>query len=173
MIGFGQGTQIGKSSSRALEVPRHDINSCIKRIDKDMIGFGRETQIGKSSSRAPEAPMHEINTCVKRIDKEMTGFGQGTQIGKSSSRALDAPRYEINTFIRELIRKCWVLDKELRLGPYSNILTTIHKRIIFLFKSLINLLLDGFSSHGLIFHYSDHLHTPITFLSNPLCSPSD
>ena len=54
MIGFGQGAQIGKSSSRALEAPRHEINTFIKGIDKEMIGFGQGTQIGKSSSRPPQ-----------------------------------------------------------------------------------------------------------------------
>ena len=38
--GFGQGTQIGKSSSKALEAPRLEINTFIKRIDKEKIGFG-------------------------------------------------------------------------------------------------------------------------------------
>ena len=41
MIGFGQGTQIGKSSSRALEAPRHEINSCIKGTEKEMTGCGQ------------------------------------------------------------------------------------------------------------------------------------
>ena len=50
MICLGQGTQIGKSSSRAIEAPRHDINTCVKRIDKEMIGFGQGTLVGKSSS---------------------------------------------------------------------------------------------------------------------------
>ena len=49
MIGFGQGTQIGKYSCRALEAPRHDINSFMKRIDREFIGVGLGTQIGKSS----------------------------------------------------------------------------------------------------------------------------
>ena len=40
-----------------------------------------------------------------------------------------------------------------RMCSYSTIVTTLHKPITFLFKSLMNLLLDGFSSHGLIFHY--------------------
>ena len=39
-IGFGQGTQIGKSSSRALEATRLEINTFIKRLDKEKIGFG-------------------------------------------------------------------------------------------------------------------------------------
>ena len=39
-VGFGQGAQIGKSSSRALEAPRLEIISSIKRIDKEKIGFG-------------------------------------------------------------------------------------------------------------------------------------
>jgi len=39
-IGCGQGAQIGKSSSRALEAPRLDINMCLKRIDKEQIGLG-------------------------------------------------------------------------------------------------------------------------------------
>ena len=47
MIGLGQGTQIGKSSSRAIEAPRHEINICINRIDAEMIGFGQRTQVGK------------------------------------------------------------------------------------------------------------------------------
>ena len=38
--GFGQGTQIGKSSPRVLEAPRLEINIFIKRIDKEKIGFG-------------------------------------------------------------------------------------------------------------------------------------
>jgi len=33
MIGFGQGAQIGKSSSGALEAPRYEINTFIKRIE--------------------------------------------------------------------------------------------------------------------------------------------
>ena len=41
MIGFGQGAQIEKPSSRALEALRHEVNTCIKRIDKEMIGFGQ------------------------------------------------------------------------------------------------------------------------------------
>jgi len=64
MIGFGQGTQIGKSCSRALEAPRHEINTFVKRIDKEMTGFGQRTQIGKSSSRP-----------LKRIDEEMIDLG--------------------------------------------------------------------------------------------------
>ena len=47
--GFGQATQIGKYSCRALEAARHDINSFMKRIDKEFIGVGLGTQIGKSS----------------------------------------------------------------------------------------------------------------------------
>jgi len=35
MIGFGQGTQIGKYSCRAPEAARHDINSFMKSIDKE------------------------------------------------------------------------------------------------------------------------------------------
>jgi len=69
MTGLGQGAQIGKSSSRALEAPRNEIKIFIKRIDKEMIGVGQGTQIGKSSSRAIEAPRHEIKNCIKRIDK--------------------------------------------------------------------------------------------------------
>ena len=38
-IGFGQGTQIGKSSSRSLEASRLEINTFVKRIDKEKIGF--------------------------------------------------------------------------------------------------------------------------------------
>jgi len=58
MIGFGQGAQIGKSSYRALEAPRHEIKTFIKRIVKKMICFGQGAQIGKSSSGALEAPRH-------------------------------------------------------------------------------------------------------------------
>ena len=71
-----QGNQIGKSSSRALGAPRHEITTFIKILDKDMIGLGRGTQTVKSSSRAIEAPRHEINSCIKRIDVEMIGFAQ-------------------------------------------------------------------------------------------------
>jgi len=39
MIDFGQGAQIEKSSSRALEAPRHEMNTFIKRIAREMIGF--------------------------------------------------------------------------------------------------------------------------------------
>ena len=42
------------------------------------------------------------------------------------------------------------------MGSYSTILTTLHKPVAFLFKSFMNLLLDGFNSHGLIFHYFNH-----------------
>ena len=49
---FGQGAQIGKSSSRSLEAPGLEINIFIKRIDKENIGFGQGIQIAKSSSRA-------------------------------------------------------------------------------------------------------------------------
>ena len=65
---MGLGTQIGKSSSRAIEAPRHEINTCIKRIDKEMICFGQGTKVGKSSSGALEAPMHDINSFIKRIE---------------------------------------------------------------------------------------------------------
>jgi hypothetical protein len=37
MIGLGRGTQTVKSG--AIEAPRHEIHSCIKRIDVKMIGF--------------------------------------------------------------------------------------------------------------------------------------
>ena len=37
--GFGQGTQIGKSSSRAPEASRLEINTFVKRSDKERIGF--------------------------------------------------------------------------------------------------------------------------------------
>jgi len=47
--GFGQATQIEKYSCRTLEAARHDINSFMKRIDKEFIGVGLGTQIGKSS----------------------------------------------------------------------------------------------------------------------------
>jgi len=30
-----------KSSSMALEAPRHEVNTFIKRVDKEMIGFGQ------------------------------------------------------------------------------------------------------------------------------------
>ena len=48
-------------------------------------------------------------------------------------------------------------------GSYSIILTTLPEPIAFLFKSFMNLLLDGFSGHEPIFHYSDTLHKPIIF----------
>jgi len=73
-------------SSRALEDPRPEISTFIKRIDKETIGFGQGAQIGKSSYRALGAPRHTIYIFIKRIDKEMVAFGQGTQIEKSSSR---------------------------------------------------------------------------------------
>ena len=38
-IGFGQGTQIGKPSSRALEASRLETNTSVKRIDKEKICF--------------------------------------------------------------------------------------------------------------------------------------
>ena len=88
MIGFGHGARVGKSSCRALEAPRHEINMFIKIIDKDMIGFGQGTQIWK------EVPRHAINTVIKKTDKNMIGLGQGTQIGK------EAPRHERNTVIK-------------------------------------------------------------------------
>jgi len=50
-IGLGQGTQIGKSSSEALEAPRLEINTSIKIIADETIGFRHGTQIGKYSSR--------------------------------------------------------------------------------------------------------------------------
>ena len=51
-----------------------EINTFVKRIDKEKIGFGQGAQIGKSSSRALEAPGLEINIFIKRIDKEKIGF---------------------------------------------------------------------------------------------------
>ena len=42
------------------------------------------------------------------------------------------------------------------MGSYSTILTTLQKHFTFLFKPFINLLQDGFCSHGFIFHYCDH-----------------
>jgi len=45
LIGFGQGTQVGKSSSRALEGPRHEINMFIKRIETDIMD--KEFRFGK------------------------------------------------------------------------------------------------------------------------------
>jgi len=80
MIGFGQRTQVGKSSSRASEPPRHEINIVIQGTDKDMLGFGQGTQVWK------EAPRNEINTARKINDGEIIGLGQGTQIGTSCSR---------------------------------------------------------------------------------------
>ena len=68
-------SQNSKSSSRALEAPRLEINTFVKRVDKEKIGFREGAQIGKSSSRALEAPRLEINTFIKRIDKEKLGFG--------------------------------------------------------------------------------------------------
>jgi hypothetical protein len=88
VIGFGHGARVVKSSSRALEAPRHEINMFIETVDKDMIGFGQGTQIWK------EVPRHAINTVIKRIDKKMICLGQGTQIGK------EAPRHERNTVIK-------------------------------------------------------------------------
>jgi len=73
MIGLGQGIQIGKSTSRA---PRHEINTFIKQIDKEMIAFGQGALIGNSSSIALEASVYEINTFVRRNDQETTGFGR-------------------------------------------------------------------------------------------------
>ena len=75
MIGFGQGAQIEKSSSRALEAPRHEINTIIKRIDKDMLGFEQGTQIWKA------VPMHEINSVIRRIDEELIGVVQELRSG--------------------------------------------------------------------------------------------
>ena len=46
-LGFGQGTQIMKCGSRALEAPRLEINTFIKRIDKEHIGFRQGTEIMK------------------------------------------------------------------------------------------------------------------------------
>jgi hypothetical protein len=51
MQGFGQGTQIGKSCSSALEAPKHEIITFIKRICKEMIGLGQGAEIGESCSR--------------------------------------------------------------------------------------------------------------------------
>ena len=65
MIGFGHGARVGKSSSRALEAPRHEINMFIKIGDKDMIGFGQGAQIWK------EVPRLAINIVIKRIDKKL------------------------------------------------------------------------------------------------------
>ena len=76
----------------ALEAPRHEINSFINRIDKDMVGLGQGAQVGKFSCRTLEALRHESNICIKRIDKEMIGLGHGAQIWK------EAPRHEINSF---------------------------------------------------------------------------
>ena len=43
------------------------------------------------------------------------------------------------------------------MGSYSDILDTLHKPIAFLFKSLMDLLPDGFGSYGVIFKYSGQL----------------
>jgi hypothetical protein len=88
VIDFGHGARVGKSSSRALEAPRHEINMLIKIVDKDIIDFGQGTQIWKKVSR------HAIDTDIKKINKNMRGLGQGTQIGK------EAPRHERNTVIK-------------------------------------------------------------------------
>jgi hypothetical protein len=80
LIGVVLGAQIGKSSSRALEAPRHEINTCIKRIDKKLIGLGQGAQVGKSSSRPLEASRHEIHIFIKIFDKAVIGFGQGALI---------------------------------------------------------------------------------------------
>ena len=74
-MGFRQGAQITKSSSRTLEPPGLEIKTFIKRLDKEKSCFGQGTQIGKSSSRALEPPRLEINTFINRIDKEKIGFG--------------------------------------------------------------------------------------------------
>ena len=88
MIGFGHGARVGKSSSRALEAPWHEINMFMRIVDKDMIDFGQGTRIWK------EVPRHAINTVIERINRTMVGLGQGTQIGK------EAPRHERNTVIK-------------------------------------------------------------------------
>ena len=51
MIGFGQGARIGKSSSIALEASMYEINTFVRRNDKETICFGGGAQIGKSSYR--------------------------------------------------------------------------------------------------------------------------
>ena len=43
--GFRHGTQIGKSSSRALEASRLEINTFAKRIDEEKIGSRSGAQI--------------------------------------------------------------------------------------------------------------------------------
>ena len=65
--GFGQRAQIEKSSSSALEAPRHEINAIIKTIGKDLLGFEQETQIWKA------VPMHEINIVIRTICEKLIG----------------------------------------------------------------------------------------------------
>jgi len=40
-VGETLGAQIEKSSSRVLEAPRHEIDTCMKRNDKKLIGLGQ------------------------------------------------------------------------------------------------------------------------------------
>jgi len=61
VIDFGHGARVGKSSSRALEAPRHEINMFIEIVDRDMIGFGQGAQIWK------EVPRHAINIVIREL----------------------------------------------------------------------------------------------------------
>ena len=51
----------------ALEAPRHEINSFINKIDKNIVALCQGTQVGKYGCRTLEAPRHESNICVKEI----------------------------------------------------------------------------------------------------------
>jgi len=92
IVCFGQGTQIGKYSSRALEAPRLEINTFRKIIDRYKMCFGQGIQIGKCNSR-----LTKIELC-----REQIGFRHGIWIGKSNSRGLEPPRLETKTFARRI-----------------------------------------------------------------------
>ena len=98
------------AGSRALEVPRHEINTFIKRIDKELIGLGQRAHIGQSNSSALEAPRHEINAIIKTIGKDLLGFEQETQIWKA------VPMHEINIMIRRIDEELIGAVQELRSG---------------------------------------------------------
>jgi hypothetical protein len=83
----------------ALEAPRHEVITFIRRVYEKNQGLGQRAQIEKSSSSALEAPRHEINAIIKTIGKDLLGFEQETQIWKA------VPMHAINIVIRTICEK--------------------------------------------------------------------
>ena len=64
----------GKSCSTALEAPRHEVDTLIKRVVTEMEGLGQGIQIWEIQLQASGVSTHAILILMNRIDEENDWF---------------------------------------------------------------------------------------------------